>query len=103
MEEAGELAATEMPNRPERMHCAHGEGSPRYAARARRGREGAGVATEPEQTDWRESESTPILLTPLCRHLTITVFGPVRLFELLLTEVSKRRECLNSTGGTLEY
>lgn len=54
MEEAGELAATEMPDRPERMHCAHGEGSPRYAARARRGREGAGVAAEPEQTDWRD-------------------------------------------------
>lgn len=34
MEEAGGLAATEMPRRAERMHCSHGEGSPRYAARA---------------------------------------------------------------------
>lgn len=54
MEEAGELAATEMPDRAARMHCAHGEGSPRYAARARRGREGAGVAEGPEQTEWRD-------------------------------------------------
>ena len=55
MEEAGELAATEMPARAARMHCAHGEGSPRYAARRpRREREGAGVAADPEQTDWRD-------------------------------------------------
>ena len=30
MEEAGELAAREMPDRASRMHCAHGEGSPAY-------------------------------------------------------------------------
>ena len=56
MEEAGELVATEMPDRPARMHCAHGEGSPRYAA-ARRPlseREGAAMAEGPEQTDWRD-------------------------------------------------
>lgn len=57
----------------------------------------------PDMRTESEFESTPILFTPPCRHLTITVFGPVRLFELLWTEVSKRRECLNSTGGTLEY
>lgn len=57
MEEAGELAATEMPDRAARMHCAHGEGSARYAeARARPGREGApmGAAEEAGQTDWRD-------------------------------------------------
>lgn len=54
MEEAGGLAAAEMPDRAARMHCAHGEGSPRHAARARRGREGAGVAEGPEQTEWRD-------------------------------------------------
>ena len=55
MEEAGELAATEMPDRAARMHCAHGEGSPRYAARRpRREREGAAMAEGPEQTDWRD-------------------------------------------------
>ena len=55
MEEAGELAAAEMPRRAERMHCSHGEGSPRYAARRPRAeREGAGVAAEPEQTEWRD-------------------------------------------------
>ena len=53
MEEAGELAATEMPDRAARMHCAHGEGSPRYAARARRDR-GEAELGEPEQTDWRD-------------------------------------------------
>ena len=40
MEEAGELAAAEMPGRAERMHCAHGEGSPRYAAARARAAEG---------------------------------------------------------------
>ncbi len=42
MEEAGELAATEMPDRAARMHCAHGEGSARFAARSRRVRGGRG-------------------------------------------------------------
>ena len=55
MEEAGELAAAEMPRRAERMHCSHGEGSPRYAARRPRAeREGAAMADAPEQTDWRD-------------------------------------------------
>lgn len=40
MEEAGELAATEMPDRAARMHCAHGEGGARFAARSRRVRGG---------------------------------------------------------------
>ena len=61
MEEAGELAANEMPNRPERMHCAHGEGSPRYAARARRGGRGP---------RWRTHPSRPTGATgaPTCRR-----------------------------------
>lgn len=61
MEEAGELAANEMPNRPERMRCAHGEGSPRYAARARREREGPA---------WRRSPSRRAGATgaPTCRR-----------------------------------
>ena len=55
MEDAGELAAAEMPRRAERMHCSHGEGSPRYAARRPRAeREGAAMADAPEQTDWRD-------------------------------------------------
>lgn len=55
MEEAGELAAAEMPRRAERMHCSHGEGSPRYAARRPRAeREGAAMADAPEQADWRD-------------------------------------------------
>ena len=33
LEEAGELSAREMPDRAERMHCSHGEGSPAFAAR----------------------------------------------------------------------
>lgn len=33
LEEAGELTAREMPDRAERMHCSHGEGSPAFAAR----------------------------------------------------------------------
>ena len=33
LEEAGELTAREMPDRAERMHCSHGEGSPALAAR----------------------------------------------------------------------
>lgn len=33
LEEAGELVATEMPDRLARMHCAHGEGSGAYADR----------------------------------------------------------------------
>ena len=54
-EEAGELAATEMPDRAARMRCSHGEGSPRYAARRPRAeREGAAMADAPEQTDWRD-------------------------------------------------
>ncbi|WP_130812075.1 hypothetical protein [Olsenella sp. Marseille-P4559] len=50
MEDAGGLAAREMPDRLSRMHCSHGEGSPRYAerwehtspARGSLGREGDG-------------------------------------------------------------
>ncbi len=53
MEEAGELAATEMPDRAARMHCAHGEGSARFAARSRRIR-GEAEVEGPEQTDWRD-------------------------------------------------
>lgn len=74
LEEAGELTAREMPDRAERMHCSHGEGSPALAARRsgaapasprkrraeggagkmkRTGRGGAGGAA-PEQTDWRD-------------------------------------------------
>ena len=53
MEEAGELAATEMPDRVARMHCAHGEGSARFAARSRRVR-GEAEVEGPEQTDWRD-------------------------------------------------
>lgn len=53
MEEAGELAATEMPDRAARMHCAHGEGSARFAARSRRVR-GEAEVEGPEQTDWRD-------------------------------------------------
>lgn len=41
LEEAGELTAREMPDRAERMHCSHGEGSPAFAAR----RAGAGPAS----------------------------------------------------------
>ena len=52
MEEAGELAATEMPDRAARMHGAHGEGSARFAARSRRVR-GEAEVEGPEQTDWR--------------------------------------------------
>lgn len=66
MEEAGELAAREMPDRASRMHCAHGEGSPAYrrarprpgpAARARtegRGPDLAGTEGREGQTDWRD-------------------------------------------------
>ncbi|WP_322153047.1 IS3 family transposase [Paratractidigestivibacter sp.] len=59
MEEAGELTATEMPGRAARMHCAHGEGSPRYAearARAAAGRRAMAGETAggPKQTDWRD-------------------------------------------------
>ncbi len=74
LEEAGELTAREMPDRAERMHCSHGEGSPAFAARRagaapasprkRRaeggagrmkgtGRGGAG-GEPPMQTDWRD-------------------------------------------------
>lgn len=74
LEEAGELTAREMPDRAERMHCSHGEGSPAFAARRpgtepasprkrraeggagkmeRTGRGGAG-GEPPEQTDWRD-------------------------------------------------
>ena len=53
IEGAGELAATEMPDRAARMHYAYGEGGPRYVARRHRaGREGAAMAEGPEQTDW---------------------------------------------------
>lgn len=70
LEEAGELTAREMPDRAERMHCSHGEGSPAFAARrpgtepasprkrraeggaGKMGRGGAG-GEPPEQTDWR--------------------------------------------------
>lgn len=60
LEREGELAAREMPGRVSRMHCAHGEGSPAYAAR-RRGRisasgdagGGRGMGGE-GQTDWRD-------------------------------------------------
>lgn len=61
MEEAGELAATEMPDRAARMHCAHGEGSARFAARSRRVR-GEAEVEGPEQTDWRESTPIPFTL-----------------------------------------
>lgn len=53
MEGAGELAATEMPDRAARMHCAHGEGSARFAARSRRVR-GEAEVEGPGQTDWRD-------------------------------------------------
>lgn len=67
MEGAGELVATEMPDRLSRMHCAHGEGSTNYARACRRA--GRMAATDhvgrrrPEladierlagQTDWRD-------------------------------------------------
>lgn len=73
LEEAGEPTAREMPDRAERMHCSHGEGSPAFAARRagaapasprrrraeggagkmkRTGRGGAGGAAA-EQTEWR--------------------------------------------------
>lgn len=64
MEEAGELAAAEMPGRAARMHCSHGEGSPAYARRgcgriravARDGgRPDVGdIGRLAEQTDWRD-------------------------------------------------
>ena len=74
LEEAGELTAREMPDRAERMHCSHGEGSPAFAARragaepaSPRGRRAEGGAGRmkgtgrggaggepPEQTDWRD-------------------------------------------------
>lgn len=68
MEEAGELAAREMPGRASRMRCAHGEGSPAYraahprpgpAARARTGGREARLGQAPGgghagQTDWRD-------------------------------------------------
>ena len=54
MEEAGELVAREMPDRPARMHCAHGEGSPRYAARPRPAPEEVAAVEGPGQTDWRD-------------------------------------------------
>lgn len=70
LEDAGELVAREMPDRLARMHCAHGEGSPRYAGRWERaspdrgslGREGdvgggpglADAEGHEEQTDWRD-------------------------------------------------
>ena len=60
LEEAGELTAREMPDRAERMHCSHDEGSPTEASSRRgagkmkrTGREGAGGAA-PEQTEWRD-------------------------------------------------
>lgn len=59
MEEAGELAATEMPDRAARMHCAHGEGSARFAARSRR------VRGRPR---WRaRSRPTGATGAPTCR------------------------------------
>ncbi|RHE53232.1 transposase [Collinsella sp. AM28-11LB] len=74
MEEAGELTAREMPDRAERMHCSHGEGSPAFAARRsgaelaspRKHRAGGGAGRmkgtgrggaggePPMQTDWRD-------------------------------------------------
>ena len=66
LEEAGELAATEMPDRLSRMHCARGEGSPAYANRrpgAGRMPASGGADRRPalgeieglaEQTDWRD-------------------------------------------------
>lgn len=66
MEGAGELVATEMPDRVARMHCAHGEGSAAYANRRPRGgripsSEGGGgrpgladIGRLAEQTDWRD-------------------------------------------------
>ena len=62
MEEAGELVAAEMPDRAARMHCAHGEGSPAYAARGRMAPTGEGggrpgladIDGPAQQTDWRD-------------------------------------------------
>ena len=66
MEGAGELVATEMPDRAARMHCAHGEGSPSHGRRAARGgrmsstrgdgrRPGlADIEGLARQTDWRD-------------------------------------------------
>lgn len=66
LEEAGALVAAEMPDRPSRMHCAHGEGSPNYAARRPRAARIAGSGGDDwrpglgdierlaEQTDWRD-------------------------------------------------
>ena len=46
MEEAGELAAREMPERASRMHCAHGEGSPAYRRACPRPGPAASARTE---------------------------------------------------------
>lgn len=65
LEAAGGLVAREMPDRRHRMHCAHGEGSPAYAAARGRGRIApsggrggrtalAGSEERVGQTDWRD-------------------------------------------------
>ena len=70
MEEAGELAATEMPDRAARMHCAHGEGSARFAARSRRVR-GEAEVEGPEQADWLNLPRFHLhFLTPRRRRLS---------------------------------
>ena len=106
----------EMPARASRMHCAHGEGSPAYAARRPlRGRiatsggtgEGCGMGEE-GQTDWRDrGRDLPEDLAELARvaeaRLTealaesdvLKVLGPSSLTsrENLLVGQAARRAC----------
>lgn len=58
LEEAGELTAREMPDRAERMHCSHGEGSPAFAAR----RSGAAPASPRKRR--ADGLATPIWTIP---------------------------------------
>lgn len=96
MEEAGDLVATEMPDRLSRMHCAHGEGSPNYAgSRPRAGRMSASERADrrpglgeterhEEQTEWRDwGADLPEDPTERARMAEVKLFEALAVLDVL--------------------
>ena len=84
LEEAGELTAREMPDRAERMHCSHGEGSPAFAARrpgtepaSPRKRRAEGGAGKMERTGRGGASRRPRVSVNIIFTISTNAFSPI--------------------------